>query len=470
MRFKILSHAGMLVEAGGIKLVSDPWILGSSYWRSWWNYPTPAPCPFEEVSHIYLTHLHWDHFHGPSLRKFPRSTTILVPEAPTTRLMEDIVDFGFQKVVELPHGKTVSLASNFRVTSYQFGLATIDSILIVDDGNTTLANLNDCKIAGLPLRQVLKRHPHIDFMFRSHSSASPYPFCIEAEDKSDLRYRTNKDYVADFVITAQLLKPRYAVPFASNHCFLHKETWELNETIVNPFDVKRFYDQHKIDGTECVVMVAGDSWHDKDGFTLVASQDVFTERQRHLEEYARDVAPVLESYYRKEDLARLSFKSFEAYFKKFMDSLPWFSHLVFKAVVVFELQGQPGTFWVLDFGTKRVFEAKESLPDYALRIRVHPAVLRDCVQRRMLAVFFPSKRLRIEMRKGKVKDFFVLDQVIELYEYMFIPLRNMLSVRFIKNWLRRWREILHFTMLAIRVGLKTRGEEVISEFVPRPSL
>ncbi len=468
MRFKILSHAAMLIEAGAITLVTDPWILGSCYWRSWWNYPKPMAFPTEGVRYIYLTHLHWDHFHGPSLRKFPRSTTVLVPEAPSTRILDDLVGFGFKSVIELPHGKTFCLAPNFRITSYQFGF-NIDSVLVIQDGSTTLVNMNDCKLTGLPLKQVLQRHPTVDFLFRSHSSAQPYPFCIEAEEKSDLRYRTNEYYVSDFVVTAKLLKPRYAIPFASNHCFLHRETWQYNDTVVNPLDVKRFFDHHKTAETECVVMVAGDSWDDREGFKL-QDQDFFTARERHLQEYAREVAPILEDYYRKEDSVKLSFKAFEAYFRNFMNSLPWFSRLFFKPVIVFELLGQAKVRWVLDFDKKRIVEAKDRLPNYSFRIYVHPAVLRDCVQKGMFAVFAPSKRLKIEVRKGGVKDYFVFDQLIDLYEYMFLPVSKMLSARFIKNWIRRWREIVHLITVLVRAVLKRRSEEAISEFVPRTSL
>jgi UDP-MurNAc hydroxylase len=39
MEFQTLSHAGLRVAAGGAELLCDPWLVGSVYWRSWWNYP-----------------------------------------------------------------------------------------------------------------------------------------------------------------------------------------------------------------------------------------------------------------------------------------------------------------------------------------------------------------------------------------------------------------------------------------------
>ena len=43
MKFTILSHASMIIEHNDHKIVIDPWLLGSCYWRSWWNFPEPSP-------------------------------------------------------------------------------------------------------------------------------------------------------------------------------------------------------------------------------------------------------------------------------------------------------------------------------------------------------------------------------------------------------------------------------------------
>ncbi len=73
MKLQILSHAGMTVtSSAGSQLLCDPWLIGSTYWRSWWNYPPVADELIASLKPdaIYLTHIHWDHFTGPSLRLF----------------------------------------------------------------------------------------------------------------------------------------------------------------------------------------------------------------------------------------------------------------------------------------------------------------------------------------------------------------------------------------------------------------
>ena len=71
MRFRVLGHACLEVTSNSKQLLCDPWLVGSAYWRSWWNYP-PVPDDLVDTlkpDFIYLTHMHWDHFHGPTLRR-----------------------------------------------------------------------------------------------------------------------------------------------------------------------------------------------------------------------------------------------------------------------------------------------------------------------------------------------------------------------------------------------------------------
>jgi UDP-MurNAc hydroxylase len=310
--------------------------------------------------------------------------------------------------------------------------------------------MNDCKMTGLPLRQILHRHPKVDFMFRSHSSASPYPYCVQAENPDELSYRTNEHFINDFVLTAQLLKARYAIPFASNHCFLHKDTYRFNSTAITPPEVQEYFERNVRDGSKCVVMLPGDSWSDQGGFEL-QKEDHYTDRERLLAEYAEEKAPVLEQQYRKEEAARLEFPAFEKYFQGFIASLPWVSRLVFKPVVVFNQSNRPGLNWVVDFNQRKVYEAPEVPPDYAFRITMSTAVLKDCIFRRMFATFTPSKRLTVDLRRGKIKDLLFFLQLIDMYEYEYFPMFPMVfKPRFLNNWARRWREVLMLNAMVFR--------------------
>ena len=105
MKFTVVSHACLYIEDNDIRFLIDPWIIGSCYWRSWWNYPEVTEDLITHINptHIYLTHLHWDHYHGPSLRKFQNcNPKILLPKHFNKRMKGDLLkDFSFSNIKEL---------------------------------------------------------------------------------------------------------------------------------------------------------------------------------------------------------------------------------------------------------------------------------------------------------------------------------------------------------------------------------
>ncbi len=156
-------------------------------------------------------------------------------------MTRDLISIKRKNIVEIPHGEKFELWENCFLHSFQFGLFAADSACVISDGETTLFDANDCKIFGLPLKQITKRFPKIDFCFRSHSSASPLPYCIKDYKENFSDFRTQQNYIEEFTNFCLAVGTRYAVPFASNHCFLHKETVKFNETGVNPQMVSDFY-------------------------------------------------------------------------------------------------------------------------------------------------------------------------------------------------------------------------------------
>ena len=82
MKVTYLAHASLLLEAGGIRLVTDPWLDGPTYLSAWWHFPEPAMsgAALAGIDYVYLTHEHVDHFHEPTLRA-GQHTRLLVSES-----------------------------------------------------------------------------------------------------------------------------------------------------------------------------------------------------------------------------------------------------------------------------------------------------------------------------------------------------------------------------------------------------
>jgi UDP-MurNAc hydroxylase len=454
MQFTILSHAGLLVEHCGVRLVCDPWLLGSCYWRSWWNFPEPDPELIADLhpDFIYLTHLHWDHFHGPSLRRlFDPATRVLVPKVPTRRMVEDLRYLGLHNVTELPHGRRLQLGADFSLRSYQFGLG-VDTGVVLSGGGVTLFNCNDAKFFGLPLRQITRAHPRIDFIFRSHSSAAPIPYCVEDYERLLPEALSRSDSADQFARCALHVRARYAIPFASNHCFLHKDTIAFNSTATTPDDVRRHYQQIAArcgSQSECVVMPPGSSWSDRDGFAIRPFD--FAARGAYIDTLLARHSHKLEAYYREEERVEADFDSFRRYFERLLAALPGFVRRRLLAPIVFRPRDAQGTRnWLIDPRRRTVLQLPLA-PSAHPVLEAPAAILRDCCERRMFSVWSASKRLRISLpHAAALSNVQRWLTVLDLYELEAFPLARNLSARSLAIRARRWREPVELLRLAYR--------------------
>lgn len=449
MRFKIISHASFLLEHEGKKLLVDPWIIGSCYWRSWWHFPEAVPLDDDILStdYIYITHQHFDHFHYPSLRKFNRNLKMLVPQLPQNSMVLALQDLGFKNIVEMPHGETLQLADSLALTSYQ---ATWwhDSALVIKAGKTTLLDLNDAKFEDVTFAKILKKHQPIDFMFRSHSSAQAYPDCFSSTDPSDLNLRKKEDYVNDFIKAAKRCQTRYAVPFASNVCFLHDQTFTKNEAVVDPLQLTSAYQQTSSDDPEIKIMFPGSTWDENLGFDCV-STDVLDRKSTILKELRLKNQSKLIAQAQEEAKIVLKYETFEDYMGRFINSLPWALRLVYHPKIAFQIL-EHHEWWGLDFGKQTLFRTKTKPLDAASIITVDPAVLQDAMEKSIVNFIDISKRLQIELKPGQIFQHLIFQQLIVLFEMGNFPLNNNLNVRFAKVWFARRDELLSYFLKLFR--------------------
>jgi UDP-MurNAc hydroxylase len=455
MKFVILSHAGLAVEHRGVRLVCDPWLIGSCYWRSWWNFPEPDPDLVQNLApqFIYLTHLHWDHFHGPSLRKlFDPKTRIVVPKVPTQRMVDDLRWLGFHEITEVPHGGRLVHGEGFELRSYQFGLG-VDSGAVISGGGYTLFNCNDCKFFGLPLRQILRNHPQIDFIFRSHSSASPIPLCIEDHENLLPQSDGSYDSAEQFARCAIYTRARYAIPFASNHCFLHPETRRFNSTATTPDLAKRRYMAIAAEegiNTECVVMPPGSSWSDTAGFAMVPFD--FSNREAYVEAMLRRNAAALAAQSEMESAAVGSFAEFDRYLQSFLRAVPWLIRRWKMSPIVFRIRDSQGVHhWLADPLRGACLLPESPTPSESIVIDVHATVLNDCAAHKMFSVWTASKRLKIHLPcAASLSDVNLWFTLLDLYETASLPLVRNFTFRALAVRVRRWREPVEVANILLR--------------------
>ena len=471
MKMTILSHAGLLVESRGKQLVCDPWLVGSAYWRSWWNYPPVAPELIASLKPdwIYLTHIHWDHFHGASLKLFSRDTPILVPFDRYTRIRDDLAHIGFTNVVELRHGRRHELTDGFALSSYHFSPFT-DSAVVIEAEDTTILNANDAKFMGGPLGQILRHHPRIDFALRSHSSANPrstFHYLDASQDEVD----DVDGYSRAFCAFMYRVRPRYAVPFASNHCHLHKDTWEYNNKITPPDVVARAFEAYKREHpfpTELKVMASGDSWDSATGFQITPSAWQ-TDRERQLVAYADAKRDSLERTYEREARARIRDDVAQKYLMQIVKSVPFFLRARFRGhPVLFDVRaGERRQGFLVDLHARAVSVVDPAAADpMMMRVIIPTEVFRTSLLLKMFGHAGISKRLRWQATKAEMPLLDLFSGILSWYEAEALPLRKLVNRRFAVSYLARWRELLLYARLASGVargrGLRVQEEQLLS--------
>lgn len=444
MRFTALGHGALSVEAAGTRLLADPWLLGSCYWRSWWHYP-PTEVRDDDLApdFVYISHHHFDHFHYPSMRRIAKSTTVLVPKFAVDVMPAEVRRLGFSRVQELAHGEVVSLARGVRAVSFQYGFD--DSALLLEHDGVVLADLNDCKVRGRAMNEVIDAFGRPTFLFKSHSWAQAYPVRYTADDPAQLRLVSRESYVADFVETVARVRPRYAVPFASMVCFLHPETEDVNDYVVTPAEVAEGVGENPVPGTDVVVMAPGDSWSADGGFVL-GDTDWFARDARSvvLADLRERARPKIDASLAAESGVTVDWDAFRSFFEDFVQALPPLSsRFVLPRPITFHVPSGGATpAWVVDATHRRVVRQATPPADAANVIHVSEAVLADAIEKRIVNLIHISLRLRVELRPGGVDADLAFWGLLAMWELGYLPVTKVPRGRLASAVWRRRREIL----------------------------
>lgn len=449
MEIKILSHACLLVKSGGHSVIVDPWLLGSCYWRSWWNYPQ-AEFDIEELAEVdavIISHVHWDHWHGPTLKKFFRDKPVIVPDEPGQRSRRDLASIGFTNVRALTHGESFSIGA-IRLTLYQFGLFLNDAAVVIEAEGITILDANDAKIAGSVLTDIIRRHGPVTFALRSHSSANPrvqFKIAGDPDFKSDDR----EHYFRSFRLFMDAVKPTYAVPFASNHCHLHDDVFALNGYISNPFELADYLAKVAPDSPwQLATMLPGSVWDSKTGFTL-ANQDAYDDLADKLAAYRVRISGTLASYRAEEMAIKLSpgsWKRLTALWQK----VP--ANRRGTGVVGIVAVWPDGSEAVMDMdaATGVLTAATESVPRAGRPVMRFPAiVLRDAIFKNMFHHAGISKRC--EFVASNAHDLAWIGNIfgaLEKVELGLYPLDRSYLKRLLGAYRRRWREVAVYVQAA----------------------
>ena len=175
MKVTLVSHASVIVESHGLRIWTDPWLTGKVFNESWSLFPPAVfdPAVLEGIDYLWISHIHPDHFHIPSLDsltpEFKRRVKVLFQDNHAERVFEVLDKCGYRNFQVLRHRKPTALGGQTAVYSYSVG--TLDSCLGVIEPEGVLFNVNDSRLNTTDCRRVKSDVGRIDTVLSQFSLA-----------------------------------------------------------------------------------------------------------------------------------------------------------------------------------------------------------------------------------------------------------------------------------------------------------
>lgn len=221
-----LNHASFIIKHGKIKILNDPYLFGSAFNNGWNLLKEFSHSEYiKEITHIYFSHEHPDHFSIPFLKLISlnerKRITIIYQETYDKRVKNFCEKLGYN-FLEIRNLKETKILEKIYITIGKVPFYDSWINYRIDDKN--ILNINDCVLDNPSIVFLIKKKiKNIDVLFTQYSYAN---FIPENQQISAAINCLKKIKEQD-----NILKPSFIIPFASLIYFSHKENYFMNKNI-----------------------------------------------------------------------------------------------------------------------------------------------------------------------------------------------------------------------------------------------
>ncbi len=270
MKITYISHATLLIETNGVKIVTDPWVIGSAYCEQWYLFPKAnTPHLISDADFVLYSHGHEDHLHPESLKLINPTAQIYYPYSWYDGTIEFFNEMGFSNINEVFTAQTVELAPGVQIT---YLANNLDNVIVIEDKDTVLVNINDALHSASEgmiihfINKIKQRWPKIDFVFSSYAGASYFPNAVHFINKNDKEIAEAREqfFLTNFSKVIAGLEPTMAIPFASDFILLDDNQRWINETKFPRNEIQQFFSQrYPLINSQIVEAYPDDFFEDK---------------------------------------------------------------------------------------------------------------------------------------------------------------------------------------------------------------
>jgi UDP-MurNAc hydroxylase len=386
VRVTYYGQACTLIEAGGKKILTDPWLTEGAYFGTWFHTHiladagvTPETLP-KDIDYLFLSHEHRDHLDVTTLRRFAPDTPLLICKFATPKLRNYLKQLGFPNVRENESGHAIDLGDGVVATILNTAEYTNDSALLVEHEGVRVFNETDCKLGYDDLEQIGEKGVDIGFYMFSGANWYPMLYDYPEEVQMDLIRRRRRDLMRSFVQRVKLTQPRIAVPAAGPCTVLDPERLWLNTEergiFIDPELAVRALQEEGV-ASQPLYMAASDVWDSATGFEPHAPASFRKPRQEYIREASERMAPQIAAARAAEkaanpDLGRL----LEQHFNTLVAAQTPAMRRRINARLAFAVSGPRGGNWTVDFGAAGPNYVREGIaPDWTYKIEVEDKLI-----------------------------------------------------------------------------------------------
>jgi len=376
MKITYITHACLLIEAGNIKILTDPWLIGPSWGGSLWHFPThsfsPKKLPTPDI--IYFSHGHDDHFHEPTIKKFPKDwfkAKIIAPKF-KEKWWSESLESKFKNIKYINHNQIFHHDKNLSFQIFINDKGDIDSSLKIKFKDKScflqtdnLMSVNEARRIGqlgkIDIAFVL---PYLTGIFPAYYKMKRKKMIMLGKKKK----QNSLNYCFDII---KNLKPKYVVPYAVDIASLGKNFYANFIHNNNKIDLYKFLKKKKFI-SETMILNPGNyiKFYD-DGF-VEKRITKYKFNSKELKNFKDKKLKYFNTYKKKEKKLEILDKNsvINTFVKKIEDGLKGIEKIDFKVIFLIKFKNQKNFKIFINFKNKEIIKNIKNDIKYAPKLAI----------------------------------------------------------------------------------------------------
>jgi len=293
MEITFVNHSSFIINYKKVKLICDPWLEGKAF-NNGWGLLSETQLQYEDfkdITHIWFSHEHPDHFAPPNLFKIPleyrKNIVVLYQETVDEKVLNFCNKLQFKTQIPLKENEPYQIHEDLTIMCNPY--VDGDSYALFQTDNCKLLNLNDCLVKTREdAKELVEEIGEVDVLF----SQFGYSKKIGNIDGVSLRKEAAQEKLDRLRYQCEFLKPKILVPFATFTYFCHEEN-RYNNVGMNKIDAAVGFIKNELE-VKCNVLYPADSWCVGEDWDSKSAIERYMKDYAALEKIEYIQAPIIE--------------------------------------------------------------------------------------------------------------------------------------------------------------------------------